>query len=45
VPLRDAAVGLGLPEPAYTNRSGERADWRWLAWNDWAGTPPRGSPN
>jgi hypothetical protein len=39
-PLRDAAFDLGLPQPQWHNRTGERADWRWLAWNDWAGDPP-----
>jgi hypothetical protein len=39
-PLPDTAADLGLPTPKWTNRTGERADWRWLPWNDWAGKPP-----
>lgn len=31
-PPTDAARHLGLPPPAYTPRSGERAQWKWLHW-------------
>jgi hypothetical protein len=39
-PLHDAAFDLGIRHTAWHNRTGERADWRWLAWNDFAGNPP-----
>jgi hypothetical protein len=41
-PLPDTARDLGLHEPQWQNCTGERADWRWLPWNDWAGKPPPG---
>ena len=38
--LFDAAFDLNLPDRHWHNRTGERAQWRWLAWNDWADHPP-----
>ena len=33
-PPATAATHAGLPTAAWANRSGERADWRWLIWED-----------
>jgi hypothetical protein len=33
-PPSQAARRLGVPEPAWRNRSGEPAQWRWLAWSE-----------
>jgi hypothetical protein len=34
-----AAAHAGLPAAQWTNRSGERADWRWFTWRDQPTTP------